>query len=143
MMGPVKVLGKSKSEAADLAEVNLKKVGLWEKASADPTTLSGGQQQRVGIARALAMSPDIVLFDEATSALDPGASKEVFEVIDRLAFQEGTTMVLVTHDMQFAFGEVPDEVIFMKDGIIQRRGKPLEVRDDPLVRQFSGWGGAG
>jgi ABC-type polar amino acid transport system ATPase subunit len=137
MIGPQKVLKKTKQEAAAIAEANLKKVGLWERANADPGTLSGGQQQRVGIARALAMDPDIILFDEATSALDPGASKEVFEVIDRLAFQEGTTMVLVTHDMHFAFSEIPDEVIFMKGGAIQCRGTPQQLKDDPLVRDFS------
>ena len=117
---------------------NLDRLGLADKAYVRADSLSGGQQQRVGIARALAMSPDIILFDEATSALDPGASKEVFEVIDRLASEEGSTMVLVTHDMQFAFGTVPDEVIFMKSGVIHRRATPQEMKEDPEVRQFAG-----
>jgi ABC-type polar amino acid transport system ATPase subunit len=127
MIGPQKVLGRSRAEAAEVAEAVLKKVGLWERAAADPLTLSGGQQQRAGIARALAMDPDIVLFDEATSALDPLLTREVLRVIRQLA-GEGMTMILVTHDMDFA-RDISDQVVFMNRGVVEVQGTPEEIFD--------------
>jgi polar amino acid transport system ATP-binding protein len=133
MIGPRKVLQKSTDEAAGIAEKMLRKVGLWEKAFDDPSSLSGGQQQRVAIARTLAMGPDIVLFDEVTSALDPERAQEVFASIHRLAEEDGMTMVLVTHDMDFAYGKIPDQVIYLEQGQIAAQGTPDEMRASPLV----------
>jgi ABC-type polar amino acid transport system ATPase subunit len=121
----------------------LRKVGLWEKALADPATLSGGQQQRVGIARALAMDPDVVLFDEATSALDPVLTHEVFRVIKQLVFEDGMTMILVTHDMDFA-RDIADQVIFMNQGKVEVQGTPEKVFDErpsAALREFLTPGG--
>jgi ABC-type polar amino acid transport system ATPase subunit len=145
MLGPQKVLGKTKSEAAGIAEEVLRKVGLWEKALDDPLSLSGGQQQRVGIARALAMGPDIMLFDEATSALDPVLTHEVLKVIRELAFEDGMTMVLVTHDMDFA-RDIADQVVFMEQGRISVQGTPEHVFDEQpsaSLREFLRPGSAG
>jgi len=105
------------------------KVGLADKANAFPRQLSGGQQQRVAIARALAMQPKIMLFDEPTSALDPEMIKEVLSVIQRLA-QEGMTMVIVTHEMGFA-REVANRVLFFDDGLILEEGPPSTLFDNP------------
>jgi ABC-type polar amino acid transport system ATPase subunit len=138
MIGPRKVLGKTTTEAETIAELVLKKVGLWEKAKDDPATLSGGQQQRVGIARALAMNPEIMLFDEATSALDPVLTQEVLRVIRRLAEEDGMTMILVTHDLDFA-RDIADQVIFMENGQIGAQGTPAYVFDEcdrPSLREF-------
>ncbi|WP_019787165.1 amino acid ABC transporter ATP-binding protein, partial [Streptococcus sobrinus] len=104
------------------------KVGLKDKAKANPTSLSGGQQQRIAIARGLAMDPDVLLFDEPTSALDPEMVGEVLAVIQDLA-KSGMTMVIVTHEMGFA-KEVADRVIFMDGGIIVEEGSPQEVFDN-------------
>jgi len=104
-------------------------VGLEEKAEVYPSKLSGGQKQRVAIARALAMNPDIMLFDEPTSALDPEMVGEVLEVMQNLA-KNGMTMVVVTHEMGFA-REVADRIIFMDEGVIVEEGTPQEVLLSP------------
>ena len=122
---PVRVLGKTKAEANEIAQELLVKMGLQDKAGAYPYQLSGGQQQRVSIARALAMNPDILFFDEPTSALDPELTGEILKVIRELA-SEHMTMVVVTHEMKFA-KDVADKVIFMDDGVIVESGTPEEV----------------
>lgn len=119
----------SKEEAVEVAIELLAKVGLSEKADAYPQSLSGGQQQRVAIARALAMNPDVMLFDEPTSALDPEMVGDVLNVMQDLA-KDGMTMVIVTHEMGFA-KEVADRVIFMADGKIVESGTPNELFDHP------------
>ncbi|AEI44551.1 TcyC [Paenibacillus mucilaginosus KNP414] len=129
MEGPVTVQKRPKEEARTRALELLRKVGLAEKADAYPHELSGGQQQRVGIARAMAMEPELLLFDEPTSALDPELVGEVLKVIKALAL-EGRTMVIVTHEMKFA-GEVADRVILMDDGRIVEEGSPDEVFHRP------------
>jgi L-cystine transport system ATP-binding protein len=129
MEGPVTVKGEAKEKARKNAEELLAKVGLADKANLYPFQLSGGQQQRVGIARALAMEPEVMLFDEPTSALDPELVGEVLKVMKDLA-NEGMTMVVVTHEMRFA-KEVADEVIFMDQGVIVERGKPEEIFINP------------
>ncbi|MCL6575381.1 amino acid ABC transporter ATP-binding protein [Kyrpidia sp.] len=128
-IGPIKVLGKSKAEATELAEELLRKVGIPEKANAMPDQLSGGQQQRVAIARALAMKPKVMLFDEPTSALDPEMVGEVLAVMKDLA-RDGMTMVVVTHEMGFA-REVGDRVLFMDGGYVVEEGTPADVFDHP------------
>ncbi|MFZ3576936.1 amino acid ABC transporter ATP-binding protein, partial [Virgibacillus sp. DJP39] len=112
-----------------IAEKLLTKVGLAEKIDVYPYQLSGGQQQRVGIARALAMDPQLILFDEPTSALDPELVGEVLKVMKDLA-EEGMTMVVVSHEMKFA-KEAADEVLFMDNGIIVERGDPNDIFDNP------------
>jgi ABC-type polar amino acid transport system ATPase subunit len=129
MIGPLRVLKKPREAAEAIAETMLRKVGLWEKQAADPLTLSGGQQQRVAIARALAMNPDVMLFDEVTSALDPELTHEVFKVIRDLVFSDGMTMLLITHDMDFA-RIIADRVIFMDQGVIAVEGTPEHVLDE-------------
>ncbi|EHI74080.1 amino acid ABC transporter ATP-binding protein [Streptococcus tangpeifui] len=124
-LAPTKIKGQSKSQAEKKAYELLEKVGLKDKAKANPTSLSGGQQQRIAIARGLAMDPDVLLFDEPTSALDPEMVGEVLAVIQDLAMS-GMTMVIVTHEMGFA-REVADRVIFMDGGIIVEEGSPQEV----------------
>lgn len=128
-ISPIKVKGMSSEEANDIALALLEKVGLQEKANDFPSSLSGGQQQRVAIARALAMSPDVMLFDEPTSALDPEMVGEVLAVMNALA-DDGMTMVVVTHEMGFA-KEVADRVIFMDAGTIQEEGSPVDIFDNP------------
>jgi ABC-type polar amino acid transport system ATPase subunit len=108
----------------------LDKVGLHDKARAYPHQLSGGQQQRVAIARALVMKPHVMLFDEVTSALDPELVGEVLVVMRDLAREAGMTMIVVTHEMQFA-REVGDRLIFIDEGLIVEQGKPAEVLDRP------------
>ncbi|KAF6578542.1 amino acid ABC transporter ATP-binding protein [Paenibacillus sp. EKM212P] len=129
MEGQVTVQKKSKDEARKRALELLKKVGLADKAESYPHQLSGGQQQRVGIARAMAVEPEVLLFDEPTSALDPELVGEVLKVIKQLA-TEGMTMVIVTHEMKFA-AEVADHVILMDQGIIVEQGTPHEVLEQP------------
>jgi polar amino acid transport system ATP-binding protein len=107
----------------------LERVGLADKVGAYPSQLSGGQQQRVAIARALAMEPKLMLFDEPTSALDPELVDEVLQVMQQLA-RDGMTMIVVTHEMGFA-REVADEVFFMDDGVVVESGKPADVLDSP------------
>lgn len=124
-IGPRKVLGKGRGESEELARQLLVKVGLADKASSYPDELSGGQQQRVAIARALAMNPQVMLFDEPTSALDPEMVGEVLQVMQDLA-RDGMTMVVVTHEMGFA-REVGDRVLFMDDGVIVEEGTPTQI----------------
>jgi polar amino acid transport system ATP-binding protein len=126
---PIHVLHQPKAEVKERAVALLEKVGLADKADAYPHKLSGGQQQRVAIARALAMNPKLMLFDEATSALDPELVGEVLKVMDQLA-KEGMTMIVVTHEMGFA-REVADEVIFMDHAVIVEEGTPEQIFDHP------------
>jgi polar amino acid transport system ATP-binding protein len=129
MIAQQKVLNRSKGEAAEVAQAQLEKVGLSEKADAYPSQLSGGQQQRVAIARALAMDPEIMLFDEATSALDPELVGDVLAVMRDLA-SGGMTMMVVTHEMHFA-RQVADRVVFMADGYVVESGAPDNVLGSP------------
>lgn len=126
---PLRLKGKSKSEATDLGMALLEKVGLTDKATVYPDNLSGGQKQRAAIARALAMEPSIMLFDEPTSALDPEMVGDVLAVMKDLA-KEGMTMVIVTHEMGFA-REVADRVIFMDGGYIVEEGLPEDLFGNP------------
>ena len=128
-LAPMKLKKTSQEEAEHIAEKLLKRVGLQDKASVYPNQLSGGQKQRIAIARALAMSPDIMLFDEPTSALDPEMVGEVLEVMKQLA-EEGMTMVVVTHEMGFA-REVGTRVLFMDEGIIVEQAAPEELFGNP------------
>jgi ABC-type polar amino acid transport system ATPase subunit len=125
-----KVRKMSRAEAEERAMAQLDKVGLRSLASARPGNLSGGQQQRVAIARSLAMEPDIMLFDEATSALDPELVKGVLDVIRDLATSSGMTMLIVTHEMNFA-REVSDRVLFMDRGVIAEEGQARALLSDP------------
>lgn len=127
--GPVQVLGKSRDEAIAHAETLLKKVGLLDKKGMYPENLSGGQRQRVAIARALAMNPQVLLFDEPTSALDPELVNEVLAVMQDLA-REGRTMLIVTHEMRFA-RDVASQVVFLHEGRIEEIGTPAQVFDNP------------
>jgi glutamine transport system ATP-binding protein len=128
-IAPVQVrkwpMAKARAKAMEL----LTKVGLADKAHAYPSSLSGGQAQRVAIARALAMEPKIMLFDEPTSALDPEMVGEVLAVMQNLA-KEGMTMVVVTHEMGFA-REVGDRVLFMEQGLVVEQGQPVDIFDNP------------
>ncbi|MEF9938040.1 amino acid ABC transporter ATP-binding protein [Carnobacterium sp.] len=128
-LAPTELKKLTKEEARQKAFDLLETVGLREKADAYPSSLSGGQKQRVAIARALAMSPDIMLFDEPTSALDPEMVGDVLAVMQQLA-KEGMTMIVVTHEMGFA-KEVADRVVFMDGGLIVEEGKPEEVFNQP------------
>ncbi|MGM0103212.1 amino acid ABC transporter ATP-binding protein [Enterococcus sp. AZ089] len=128
-LSPTKVKKVAKSAADQLAKQLLNDVGLPDKAKAYPQSLSGGQMQRIAIARALAMEPDVMLFDEPTSALDPEMVGEVLSVMQRLA-QQGMTMVIVTHEMGFA-KEVADRILFMDQGIIMEEGTPEQLFDHP------------
>lgn len=138
MEAPIQVLGLSKQEARQRAITYLDKVGIDERARGKyPVHLSGGQQQRVSIARALAMEPDVLLFDEPTSALDPELVGEVLRIMQKLA-EEGKTMVVVTHEMEFA-RHVSSHVIFLHQGKIEEQGTPEEVFDrtqSPRLKQF-------
>lgn len=125
MEGPVTVLGHSRTDARDRAERLLKRVGLGDKIDARPRDVSGGQQQRIAIARALAMSPAVMLFDEPTSALDPELTGEVLDVMKELA-DEGMTMIVVSHEMHFA-GRVADRIVMFDQGIIVEEGAPREI----------------
>lgn len=123
--GPLRVLGLGRAEARDRAEALLEKVGLAEKRNAYPAHMSGGQQQRAAIARALAMEPQALLFDEPTSALDPELVGEVLRVMQLLA-DEGRTMIVVTHEMQFA-RNVSSKVMYFHQGLVEEEGTPEEV----------------
>jgi cystine transport system ATP-binding protein len=125
MEGQTTVLKRSKAEAEHNARTLLDKVGLKERAEMYPHQLSGGQQQRVGIARAMAIDPKVLLFDEPTSALDPELVGEVLKVMKDLS-KENMTMVIVTHEMNFA-KDVADQVLFMDQGVIVEKGTPEEV----------------
>jgi polar amino acid transport system ATP-binding protein len=126
---PVYVGGASRAAAVERADRLLRRVGLLDKRGAYPAQLSGGQQQRVAIARALAMEPAVILFDEPTSALDPELVGEVLAVMEGLA-RDGMTMVIVSHEMGFA-EEVADRVVFMDDGVIVEQGPAREVFKQP------------
>ncbi|MGF2068170.1 amino acid ABC transporter ATP-binding protein [Enterococcus gallinarum] len=128
-LSPIKVKKMSKEDARKIGEKLLTDVGLPDKAKAYSQSLSGGQMQRIAIARALAMQPEVMLFDEPTSALDPEMVGEVLSVMQRLA-QEGMTMVIVTHEMGFA-KEVGDRVLFMDQGVIMEEGTPAQIFDAP------------
>ena len=128
-LAPVQHKLLTKAEAQDRAMTLLKRVGLSDKASAYPSQLSGGQKQRIAIVRALAMSPEVMLFDEPTSALDPEMVGEVLQVMKDLA-HEGMTMVVVTHEMGFA-REVSDRVVFMDDGRIIEEGTAEQIFSSP------------
>ena len=137
MEGLVTARKVPKEEARAIAEKALEKVGLLERKDFYPSQLSGGQQQRVGIARAIAPNPDVVLFDEPTSALDPELVGEVLGVIKELA-KEGTTMIVVTHEMSFA-EEVASQVVFMDGGIVVEKGSSQDIFNNPKeerTRQF-------
>ena len=138
MEAPMLVDKVSKEEAKERATKLLKQLGLEEKKNVYPCQLSGGQQQRVSIARALAMQPKILFFDEPTSALDPELTGEVLKVIKELA-KEKMTMIIVTHEMQFA-RELSDRIIFLEDGVIQAEGTPEEIFNcnNERVREFIG-----
>ncbi|MCQ9327697.1 amino acid ABC transporter ATP-binding protein [Neisseria dentiae] len=122
MEGPVAVQGKPAAQARQAAMALLEKVGLGDKADLYPYQLSGGQQQRVGIARALAIQPELMLFDEPTSALDPELVQDVLNTMKELA-KEGWAMVVVTHEIKFAM-EVADTVVVMDNGVIVEQGSP-------------------
>ncbi len=128
-LGPIKLKNIPKDKAEEEAKLLLKRIGLEDKANNYPVQLSGGQKQRIAIVRALAMSPDVMLFDEPTSALDPEMVGEVLEVMKELA-AEGMTMVVVTHEMGFA-KEVATRVLFMDEGMIKEEGTPKEIFTNP------------
>ena len=137
MSAPMDLLGKSKQEAYDKGIALLRKVGLADKALNYPDVMSGGQKQRVAIARTLAMEPEIILFDEPTSALDPTMIGEVQAVIRDLA-KQGTTMIIVTHEMKFA-REICNRVFYMDEGGVYEDGSPEQIFDNPQkerTRQF-------
>ena len=129
MVGQVKVLKKKKEEAREAAMFYLQKVGMAPYINAKPRQISGGQKQRVAIARALAMNPEVLLFDEPTSALDPEMVGEVLNVMQTLA-QEGMTMLVVTHEMAFA-RDVSNRVVYMNEGVICEQGSPEDVFGNP------------
>ncbi|WP_109511904.1 ABC transporter ATP-binding protein [Pseudomonas ovata] len=126
---PVQVLGVPRREALEKAEHYLARVGVAHRKDAYPGHMSGGEQQRVAIARALAMEPEVMLFDEPTSALDPELVGDVLKVMQSLA-QEGRTMVVVTHEMGFA-REVSNQLVFLHQGLVQEHGDPREVLSNP------------
>ena len=134
MEGPIQVKRESKAEAREKAEALLARVGLESRMQMYPSQLSGGQQQRVAIARALAMEPDAILFDEPTSALDPELVGEVLKVMQSLA-AEGRTMIVVTHEMSFA-RDVSSEVVFLHEGRIAEQGPPDEIFNHPKTEMF-------
>ena len=133
MVGQQQVLGRSKLEAKEPAMYYLEKVGMAPYVNAKPRQLSGGQKQRVAIARALAMNPEVLLFDEPTSALDPEMVGEVLSVMQDLA-KEGMTMLVVTHEMAFA-RDVSNKVVYMNEGRIWEQGTPEEVFGNPQKQE--------
>lgn len=137
--GLVTARGMDRNKANEIADRMLAKVGMSEHANKYPDELSGGQQQRVAIARAIAPEPKVILFDEPTSALDPELTKEVLDVIGKLA-ASGITMVVVTHEMEFA-RKIATKVIFMEDGQIVEQGSADEIFNNPQMdrtKQFLG-----
>ena len=132
-LAPVKVQKRPRKEVEQDAERLLKRVGLWEKRKAFPRELSGGQKQRVAIVRALCMKPEVMLFDEVTAALDPEMVREVLEVMLELA-DRGMTMIIVTHEMQFA-RVVADRIIFLEGGKIQEESSPEEFFTNPKTQR--------
>jgi glutamine transport system ATP-binding protein len=134
MFGPIRARHQTKAEARDIASALLDKVGLAQRMHHYPSQLSGGQQQRVAIARALAVQPKLMLFDEPTSALDPELRQEVLKVMQTLAC-EGMTMVVVTHEMGFA-QRVGSRLLFMEAGRVVHDGKPVEILSAPPGERF-------
>ncbi|MDJ0935613.1 MAG: amino acid ABC transporter ATP-binding protein [Kiloniellales bacterium] len=134
MEGQTTVLRRSKAEAEAKARQQLERVGLAEKADQYPARLSGGQKQRVAIARALAMDPDVMLFDEVTSALDPELVGEVLKTMRQLA-DEGMTMLVVTHELGFAF-HVANRVLFLNEGTILEQGEPQSILKQPQTTRM-------
>ena len=137
MEAPVTVLKRDRAEVEDAARRYLAKVGIADKADAYPAQLSGGQQQRAAIARALCMEPKALLFDEPTSALDPELEQEVVRVIQALA-EEGRTMLIVTHDMRMA-NDVSDHVVFLHQGVIEEQGAPADLFRNPQTDRLRGF----
>ena len=133
MVGQIKVLKKHKDEARQSALYYLQKVGMAPYINAKPRQISGGQKQRVAIARAMAMDPEVLLFDEPTSALDPEMVGEVLSVMQRLA-EEGMTMLVVTHEMAFA-RDVSTRVVYMNQGVICEDGSPEELFGNPQKQE--------
>ncbi len=133
MVGQIKVLKRDKQTARETALEYLDKVGMTPYINARPRQISGGQKQRVAIARALAMNPEVLLFDEPTSALDPEMVGEVLTVMQKLA-KEGMTMLVVTHEMAFA-RDVSNHVVYMVDGVICEQGTPAEVFGNPQKQE--------
>ena len=133
MVGQIKVLKKNKEDARNTAMYYLEKVGMAPYINAKPRQISGGQKQRVAIARALAMDPEVLLFDEPTSALDPEMVGEVLNVMQTLA-QEGMTMLVVTHEMAFA-RDVSTRVVYMNQGVICEDGTPEELFGNPRKQE--------
>lgn len=133
LLAPCKVLGTKKKDAKAEAETLLRRVGLWEKRDSYPRELSGGQKQRVAIVRALCMHPEVLLFDEVTAALDPEMVREVLDVVLDLA-REGKTMVIVTHEMQFARA-IADRVLFLEDGKIAEEATPEDFFTAPKTER--------
>ena len=133
MVGQQQVLKRSKTEAEAVAMEYLEKVGMTPYIHAKPRQISGGQKQRVAIARALAMNPEVLLFDEPTSALDPEMVGEVLSVMQQLA-HEGMTMLVVTHEMAFA-RDVSSRVVYMNEGVICEEGSPAEVFGNPQKQE--------
>mgnify|MGYP003315995071 FL=1 len=134
---PIHVLKVPRKEAIERAEAYLEKVGIYERKDYYPAQMSGGQQQRAAIARALAMEPEVMLFDEPTSALDPELVGEGLKVMQNLA-EEGRTMIVVTHEMSFA-RDVSSQVLFLHQGVIEEQGTPDKVFDNPdseRMKQF-------
>lgn len=129
MIGQMKVLKRSKEEAKQMALKYLEKVGMLSFANKSSVQLSGGQKQRVAIARALCMSPEVLLFDEPTSALDPEMVGDVLAIMKELA-DEGLTMIVVTHEMEFA-KDVSTRVVFMDQGVIVEEGTPRDIFEHP------------
>ncbi len=129
VIGQMKVLKRSRSEATEIAMKHLVQVGMEKFAKAGSTQLSGGQKQRVAIARALCMEPEVLLFDEPTSALDPEMVEDVLQVMKQLA-KDGLTMIIVTHEMQFA-RDVSTRVVFMNQGVIAEQGTPDQIFNHP------------
>ena len=129
LLAPTLLKKGNNSDLQQTAMTLLDKVGLADKADAYPSQLSGGQKQRVAIARALAMNPEVLLFDEPTSALDPEVVGDVLEVMQNLA-KEGMTMVVVTHEMNFA-KDVSNKVVFMADGYVVESGSPQDIFETP------------
>ncbi|MGI9384789.1 MAG: ectoine/hydroxyectoine ABC transporter ATP-binding protein EhuA [Methyloligellaceae bacterium] len=136
-LAPVSVKGVKRQQARARARELLDKVGLADKIDEYPSRLSGGQQQRVAIARALAMEPKVMLFDEVTSALDPELVGEVLTVMQQLA-EEGMTMIIVTHEMQFAH-DVSDRLMFIDGGVIVEEGDPAKLLRDPESERLQGF----
>ena len=134
---PLTVLKRDRAEVEDAARRYLDKVGIGDKADAYPAMLSGGQQQRAAIARALCMEPKALLFDEPTSALDPELEQEVVRVIQALA-EEGRTMLIVTHDMRMA-ADVSDHVVFLHQGVIEEQGAPGDLFTNPQTDRLRGF----